>query len=311
MKTTRLASFALAGLLALPLLACTATAEDDAGASEQAHSGTPGSHVGGHGMILFGTEKIFVSHLPTYGAPHNIQVVAEVAIESGVPESAQAFSDTGYSIRPGGAFSLFDFAHGSLSSFTGTIFRGNFESGGRPLYANVKFKVVNVTYHEGLSPQTPVAPSLDYIAVGTPTDAYLVHVLDAPSTFDQIVGVAGDTDLGLSAEALAAGTKVTVVDGVNAVRERPRAGADVVVTYDPPKSPVTEPEPTDPNAPDTSVKTRTLTLDRNVDAGEGEGEGEPTDDGGKTAKPKVPNVSVKLGVEYSCLLGNDFFRRCP
>jgi hypothetical protein len=251
--------------------------------------GSPGSHVGGHGMVLFGSEKLYLSHIPTYGTPHNIQVVVEAKVTSGVPEGAQSFGDKGYTLRPGSAWSLYDLAAGTLSSVKGTIYEGNFESGGRPKYPNVVFSITKVIYTQGLLTNLPRSATLDYVAVGTPTDAYLVHVLDEQRGFDQIVGVKLNEGA-LEADALSSGQFVSIKGGVNGVRTRLAVNADAEATL---------PEP---------EKASSVNHE-----GPHEGEPQPTtgDDAG-TVRPQQPKaVTFKVRGEFSCLTGPDFFQKCP
>ncbi len=242
---------------------------------EAAHKGSPGSHVGVHGMVLFGTEKIYASHIPTFGAPHNFQGVVEIGIDSGVPTASQSFSDDLYTIRPS-SMSLYDLLHGTLTSFTGTIYRGNFESGGRPLFRNVRFAVRRVVLERALSPSTPPAAEPQYLAIGTSTDAYLVHLLDAPTTFDYVVGI--ESGSGLTNAQLESGV-VMAVDGDNTVTSRLRRG-DVAIAH--PEGGGDESSP---------------------DAGEAGDAG--TTDGGLPA-----TLELRVRREYSCLTGPDFFEAC-
>jgi hypothetical protein len=191
--------------------------------------GQAGSHVAVHGMVLFGKDKLYVSHIPIFQNPHNLQVVAEIKIASGVPEASQVFVDKLYTIRPN-PFSLWDLAHGTLTSITGTIFTGSFEQGGRPIFANVKFDVSNVIYESGLAPNTPASPTLDYLAVGTPADPYLVHIIDAPNSFDQVTGIRLPQGSELNADNLSKGQLVSVDGGINSLTKRLAPGSVVNAT---------------------------------------------------------------------------------
>ena len=52
------------------------------------HGGEHGGGHGGsdttglHGMLLFGTDPLYLSHLPMFGHPHNFQVILEVAFDA-------------------------------------------------------------------------------------------------------------------------------------------------------------------------------------------------------------------------------------
>jgi hypothetical protein len=277
--TFRVSSLFLPAAVALSV-ACGAgpTTDTDRSVNESAAT-TPvpaaevdprGSHVGVHGMVLFGSEKLYLSHIPLYSSPHNIQVVVEVKIASGVPADQQLFGTKNFTVRPT-AFSLHDLAHDVLRSVTGTVYLGNFESGGTPAFRNVKFEVVRVIYQRDMASSMPRNPALDYIAVGTPTQPYFVHVIDAPPSFDQIALVKLPDNSWLDAEALEKGTLVRIDGQANAVTKRlkPRAVVSGI-----------RPEPA-------------------ADPGDG------------SMPPSPGTVSVEVVSENSCLPGNDFFGSCP
>ena len=60
---------------------------DDGGHGGGHGGGHDGGHGGGdttglHGMLLFGTDPLYLSHLPMFGHPHNFQVILEVAFDA-------------------------------------------------------------------------------------------------------------------------------------------------------------------------------------------------------------------------------------
>jgi hypothetical protein len=192
-------------------------AESTAGSHARA-----GTHMGVHGMVLFGTgtEKMYLSHIPLYQSPHNMQVIVEVKVDSGIPADQQLFGTKQFTFNPRAAFSLGDLALGTLTSVNGTVFMGDFENGGTPAFRNVKFVVQRVVFQRDMSPSMPANASLDYIAVGTPAQPYLVHLIDAPPSFDQIVGVKLPADTWLDAASLQAGTQVRIAGGTNSITKR-------------------------------------------------------------------------------------------
>lgn len=205
--------------------AATETPPNNAPAAE-----ATGSHVGVHGMVLFGSDRFYLSHIPLYDAPHNIQVIVEVKIVSGVPVDQQLFGTKNFTVKPA-AFSLHDLAHGALTNVTGTIYLGNFESGGTPAFRNVKFEVTRVIFERAMSSSMPSNVGLDYIAVGTPAQPYFVHLIDAPPSFDQVVAVRLPSGSFLDASTLEKGTLVRVAGGQpNTVTRRLKPQATVDVT---------------------------------------------------------------------------------
>jgi len=235
----------------------------------------PGSLVARHGLVLFGKEALHLSHIPTFDQPHNIQVVVDAKVVSGIPVASQVFTDRLYTVKPL-PFSLYDLAHGTLSRIKGVVYSGSFElADGRPMY-NVELEVTRVIFQSGLDPATATRPTLDYLALGTPADPYLVHVIDSPTSFDSVTRITLPENSVLDAAALDRGTFVTVKDGVNAVGSRLAAGAEVEAVVDP------------------------GARDRRTLPSCGEDAGAPT-----------ASSSVTVGGELYCSLGNDFYDFCP
>lgn len=286
---------------------CAATNDankDDSAANENAASGTvdgtPHSMVGGHNMTLFGdANHLYLSHIPLYQNPHGKQVIVEVSIASGVPATGLAqFNTNNFTVAPKSAMSLYDFASGTIPSLTGTIFFGNLESGGRPIYQNVQFTVKKVIFQKTLSSATPANAQLQYIAVGAPDNAYLVHVIDKAPSFDQVVSVKLPSNSSLTADMLDKGTLVTVNGGVNGITTRLSANVTVQA----------KPEVSVTPAPSPASQTTTGTLL----------EGNPiwrkqaqtnTDAPDIIDLPTVDNVTVVK--ELGCLPGPEFYGQCP
>jgi len=289
----RRSSLVLASAVAALTFSCTAPSdasnEDDNGATSEANlgaDGQPGSHVGVHGMTLFGgADKLYLSHIPLYSQPHNKQVLVEVAITAGVPADALAtFSTNNFTVRPS-QFSLYDLGAGTLTSVKGTIYFGNFESGGRPVYSNVTFSVKRSIVNRHMANTTPASATLDYVAVGTPANAYLVHIIDKAPSFDQVVSVKLPTDSYLDAASLEKGTLVTVTGGVNGIRTRLSAGLTLQA----------EPQ-------------TTATPANNLLANPPIWRGLPGSSGGVTL-PASKNLTIVK--ELGCLPGPDFYGTCP
>jgi hypothetical protein len=240
-STALASSFCL--VLSAGALALGCASADPAGTettSNAAQSTTPvltqGTHVGVHGMVLFGsgTERMYLSHIPLYENPHNMQVIVEVKVDTGIPADKQLFATGQFTFNPRAAFSLGDLAAGTLTSVSGTVYTGDFENGGRPAFRNVTFVAQRVIFQRDMSPSMAANPALDYIAVGTPNQAFFVHLIDAPPSFDQIAAVKLPASTFLDDAALQAGTQVRIKDGQNSITKRlkPQAvvGASRVTT---------------------------------------------------------------------------------
>jgi hypothetical protein len=132
-------------------------------------------------MVAFGkdTSTAFLSHIPMFHAPHDVQLVVQGSFDgAGLPRSL----DRGlYTFLPE-RFSLDAFRLGSLTEIRGTLFRGNFEDGGRPIAANVRFIVSRVVHQHVLEASAAEAPESDVIRAGD----FTVHLLGGAPSYDEI-----------------------------------------------------------------------------------------------------------------------------
>jgi len=89
--TTRIMSIAITSAIALASLtsACqTAMSAPSGAAASSAHvHGMAVDRPAVHGMLLVGTNALYVSHLPMFHAPHDYQALAEVALQDGAGDA--------------------------------------------------------------------------------------------------------------------------------------------------------------------------------------------------------------------------------
>ncbi len=125
-----------------------------------------GSTTGVHGMLLFGEEALYLSHLPMFASPHNFQVLLEVGLD-----------DAGDG--PG------------RTSIEGTIFRGHFERGGEPIAEGVFAEVHRVVHFSELDVGAKRSEDreLTYLCFGRPGQLHLAHEVTARPDFDQVLRV--------------------------------------------------------------------------------------------------------------------------
>lgn len=221
---------------ALPIAALlVACASRDAAPSHAGH----GDHVGVHNMTLFGSgaSHLYLSHIPLYEPPHDLQLVFEVSIVRGVPAAEQRFGTTGFTISPE-RLSLTELASGTRKQLTATVYAGNVESGGRAVYRDVVFEVKQVIHRNPLVRSMPQSPVLAYLAVGSPSEAYLVHVIDRAPSFEQVLAVTLAPDSFLGADDLARGKAITIARSTGDVTARLAKG-DVVDAVAPAGSKIT------------------------------------------------------------------------
>lgn len=115
------------------LLLILLTSFSHAGATPEEHfSHLPaGGRRSLHGMVLFGSGRYFLEHIPMLTPPHDFQVVAEVRLVDGSGQAvARDFSQRGFTLKPSANFSLNDYVAGRLKKFSGAVHTGSFEQNG-------------------------------------------------------------------------------------------------------------------------------------------------------------------------------------
>ncbi|MFO0680318.1 MAG: hypothetical protein U0169_27590, partial [Polyangiaceae bacterium] len=206
------------------------------------------SRTGVHGMVMFGHDTVYLSHIPMFTRPHDLQLVVEATVETSDPRLPTRFGGALHTFRPR-AFSLDALKEGSLTRIVGTVFRGNFEDGGRPILSDVVVRVTRVVLARELRGGIPApvdagspmdaamdasdvvvaAPNHEWLVLGDKSHASLVHLVGAAPSFDQIAAVSVDA-AGLSDVALAKGVFVAPVAAP--ARSDITEGSTVSVTLD-------------------------------------------------------------------------------
>ena len=94
----------------------------------------PAGRQGLHGMVVFGEKSYHMAHIPMLNMPHDMQIVAKVAIRNSHGQEVSAdFSKETFTLKPNELFSLNDFARGTITSFPADVHKGSFELGGPPV----------------------------------------------------------------------------------------------------------------------------------------------------------------------------------
>jgi hypothetical protein len=151
-----------------------------------------------HGMLLFGSEHVYISHLPMFHSAHDYQAIAEIALPpAGLAalKKAQAAHplDTLFTLVPE-AFSLPEmFAH--PKPFHADLFHGHFERGGDVIAEGITVEIKKVLFFRKFVPgEAKVHTS--YLLFGTPTEAFVAHYIVAKPDFDQVIAVTTDAIAG-------------------------------------------------------------------------------------------------------------------
>ena len=149
-----------------------------------------------HGMVIFGKETIYASHIPMFMIPHDWQAQFEVKLEHKTLDANAFFKQVNsdqplqklftFSPKP---FVLPDLLSGKILTFSGDLYEGNFESGGTVILKDVTVRVVKAMNIENLKKTSAVSPLIKYLVVGDGPSSYLAHKIVAPASFDQLIEV--------------------------------------------------------------------------------------------------------------------------
>ena len=163
-----------------------------------AHAGGHGhgATTGVHGMLLFGEDALYLSHLPMFASPHNFQVLLEVGLDDAAREAFLSERDVagdGLHTFVPEPFPIDELAPGAdgpaRTSIEGTIFRGHFERGGEPIAEGVAAEVRRVVHFSELDVGARRAEDgeLTYLCFGRPGRLHLAHEVTARPDFDQVL----------------------------------------------------------------------------------------------------------------------------
>jgi hypothetical protein len=191
---------------------------------------------GVHGMLLFGEEVLYLSHLPMFMTMHDHQVILEVTLAGGQEDAHAIYRadrrDTGervYTLVPE-RFSLQRLgAEGAdaLRSFQGTIHRGHWEKGGKAILTDVTVNVVNVIHFRKFDPHAKAVPELEYLLFGRGSELYMAHLISKAPDFDQIVPITSVSHR-FSEETLRRGVRLAFPGRENEIKERLRGGEQAI-----------------------------------------------------------------------------------
>ncbi|MBN1203829.1 MAG: hypothetical protein JXB05_02755 [Myxococcaceae bacterium] len=172
-------------------------------------------------MLLFGAGgQLYASHIPMFGRPHDMQVLLVVTLEHPKLPADRDFSDGTYTLRPE-RFDLDELVAGRLKRFRATIYRGNFEAEGEPVYTDATVQVEGVAHAQPLMAETQAHAEPLYWVLNEGCGVYLVHALSSAPDFDQVVKVSLGRPVPRSGEGL---TMLRLPGRKNASTERLRAG---------------------------------------------------------------------------------------
>jgi len=145
-----------------------------------------------HGMVIFGKNAGYVSHLPMYHAPHNYQLIMKIKpqnLENSAAlagyEKWTALGEKLFTIAPQ-TMDLAKVIDGKISEFQAILYKGHFEKDGEPL-GKILVKVEKILLANSLVPNTPVSDA--YILFGGDGEYFGAYKIGGKPSYDTIVKV--------------------------------------------------------------------------------------------------------------------------
>jgi hypothetical protein len=147
-----------------------------------------------HGMLIFGKEKLYASHLPMFHSPHNYQVILELQLTTKdkqlfLNDQRQHPETVTYTIEP--EVFVLPSKMKAKEGFKASLYRGHFERGGEKIATGIKVTIAEVLYFEKLKPAAAAAGN-EYIFFGNKKEKFLAHRITSAPSFDQVIQVYSD-----------------------------------------------------------------------------------------------------------------------
>jgi hypothetical protein len=193
-----------------------------------------------HNWMLVGGQTAFLSHLPMfdhlnesgseYVTPHRYQVILQASFKRDTTDSTGIyFADRKnhpatkmFTVSPTQDFVLPDVAANQpLTSFTGTVFRGHLERGGKPISKldDVTVTADRVIHFHKFDPAVNAPDALEYFVFGRGKELFLAHSILKPPDFDQILSVEV-SGADMPDEVLSSAVRVQISDRKNSSSDR-------------------------------------------------------------------------------------------
>lgn len=145
-----------------------------------------------HGMLIFGKEKIYASHLPMFHSPHNYQIILELQLDEKIKklfisDQQQHTEYTTYTIEPEVFILPEMIAH--PKPFKANLYRGHFERGGIKIADTITVEIKQVVYFKKFDTAESKASSTDLILFGNAKEQFAAHCITNKRDFDQVMQI--------------------------------------------------------------------------------------------------------------------------
>ncbi|MFL6203184.1 MAG: hypothetical protein ACJ76J_28790 [Thermoanaerobaculia bacterium] len=157
---------------------------------------------GTHGMLVLGSEAVYVSHLPMFVPQHRYQGIWEVSFgeagdkvyraERARPQNAKQI----FTLQPTERFRLPELTQ-TRKSFQADVFLGHFERPGhKRILQNVKVTLRRQVHWHPFRNSHERPEPLTYLLFGQGDELFLAHWISLAPNYDQIVSVTPSKPLG-------------------------------------------------------------------------------------------------------------------
>lgn len=145
-----------------------------------------------HGMLIFGKDKIYASHLPLFHAPHNYQIILELVMDKGsrqqfITDQRQHPEFTTYTIEPE-RFILPDMVT-AKGSFKANLYRGHFERGGVKIADSINIKIAAIVYYKKFDTAAVKDTNATFLLFGNSKEQFAIHQISNKPDFEQIIQI--------------------------------------------------------------------------------------------------------------------------
>ncbi|MBE1300535.1 MAG: hypothetical protein GJ680_11600 [Alteromonadaceae bacterium] len=147
------------------------------------------SRIGSHGMALFLVDEVaYVSHMPLYGFPHDVQILYQVELSQSMQQDLKEAQSDFLSLLPEN-FDLNMMFEGKQFDIPSVLYDGHFERGGRPISDSLVTFAERI-YLRKLEPNTAQSNDSNYAIVNINSQqTLLVHDIQSRPSFDHIVSL--------------------------------------------------------------------------------------------------------------------------
>lgn len=146
-----------------------------------------------HGMLLFGGQVTYASHLPMFHSPHDYQLVLKLNLKDQANGGTVAAYEDAKKLKPDlftlvpEAMDLTKVISGAKSSFSAALYKGHFEHGGQKL-GEVQVQVEKIVFSAKLNGLG--APSENkYLVFGDKGEYFALHLIQGKPNFDAVLSV--------------------------------------------------------------------------------------------------------------------------